>query len=82
MRWLLTIAGLGVFGLAVSRLWAAAAQRGWVYARGEAPKRGNLIGGLGFEQVLEPEYVHVYEEQHSLEARADHDASGGDDGRP
>ncbi len=76
MRWLITITGLGAFGFAAFRLWSAAARRGLVYAGGDAPKRGNLIGGLGFEQVLEPEYVHVYEEQHSLEARTDHDASG------
>lgn len=79
MRWLLTFAGVGVLGYALFRLWAEAARRGWVYARGEAPRRGNVVGGLGFEQVFEPEYTHVYEELSSLEVRAEHEASGDDD---
>lgn len=82
MRWLAGIAGAGVLLFASSRLWSYAASRGWVYGRGETPKRGNVVGGLGFEQVFEPEYEHLYEEQQSEEVRADRDASGDGNARP
>ena len=58
------------------RLWAWAVAHGWRYARGETPRRGNVIGGLGFEQVFEPEYEHVYEEQQSVVVAAEHEAMG------
>ena len=68
--------GAGLLVLALRRAWDRAAARGWVYARGEAPRRGNVVGGLGFEQVFEPEYEHVYEEQASRQVEPDHEATG------
>ena len=76
MRWLLFSVGVLVFLFAFRSAWDRAASRGWVYARGEAPRRGNLVGGLGFEQVFEPEYEHVYEEQATWQVEADQDAAG------
>lgn len=82
MRWLLGLAVAGVVILAVSWLWSSAASRGWVYGRGEAPRRGNVVGGLGFEQVFEPEYEHVYEEHRSVEVDGGHEKTGDHDARP
>lgn len=67
--------------LALRRVWNLAASPGGVYARGEAPRRGNLIGGLGFEHVLEPEYEHLYEERRASEVRVDHDVAAEGHGR-
>lgn len=55
-----------------------AVDQGWIYGRGQAPKRGNVVGGLGFEQVFEPEIEYLIEEVHRTETEADHEAPGAD----
>ena len=76
MRWLLLFIALCVLVVALRRARDRAAGRGRVYPRGGAPTRGNVVGGLGFEQVFEPEYEHVYEEQQAVAVEADQDAVG------
>ena len=76
MRWLLLFIALCVLVVALRRARDRAAGRGRVYPRGGAPTRGNVVGGLGFEQVFEPEYEHVYEEQQAVAVEAEQDAVG------
>lgn len=76
MRWLLLFVALCVLVIALRRAPDRTAGRGRVHPRGEAPTRGNVGGGPGLEQVFEPEYEHVYEEQQAVAVEADQDAVG------
>ncbi len=72
MRLLLILAGLGVLAYVCHLLATFAAERGWIYYR-NGPRRGNVIGSLGFDHVFHPSVDHVIEEQHRFAIEADHD---------
>jgi len=72
MRWIPYALAVIAVVLILRRLGSYAVSRGWLYGK-DGPSRGNAVGGLGFEQIVQPSIEHVYEEQQRLQIEADHD---------
>lgn len=72
LRWIPPALAVAAVVLLLRRGYSFAVSRGWLYGPGQAPKGGNTVGGLGFEQVFQPSVDHVIEEQQRLQIEADH----------
>lgn len=75
-RVLLIVLALWVVGVALLGLYRRAVAAGWLYGPGQAPRRANTVGSLGFEQVFEPSMEYVFEERERLAIEADHQNPG------
>ena len=74
---LITIGAVLVVAFYLLRaFYAYAVEHGWLYGRGQAPRRGNTVG---FEQIFEQEIAQLIEEIDRIEIEADQDESGTDE---